>query len=122
MNYALIIAIIISFPCALLSVFLVLKGWALIGDVMSHAMFPGIVIVWIIGMPLGIGAFIVGLSCAIATGYLKDNSIIKKDTIIGIVFSGIFVLTINRHKSADYRYHYYITVYSAWYRLPFLPH
>lgn len=122
MNYALIIAIIISFPCALLSVFLVLKGWALIGDAMSHAMFPGIVLVWIIGMPLGIGAFIVGLSCAIATGYLKDNSIIKKDTIIGIVFSGIFVLTINRHKSADYRYHYYITVYSAWYRLPFLPH
>ncbi|MCV4690220.1 metal ABC transporter permease, partial [Escherichia coli] len=119
MNYALIIAIIISFPCALLSVFLVLKGWALIGDAMSHAMFPGIVLVWIIGMPLGIGAFIVGLSCAIATGYLKDNSIIKKDTIIGIVFSGIFVLTINRHKSADYRYHYYITVYSAWYRLPF---
>lgn len=89
---------------------------------MSHAMFPGIVLAWIIGMPLGIGAFIVGLSCAIATGYLKDNSIIKKDTIIGIVFSGIFVLTINRHKSADYRYHYYITVYSAWYRLPFLPH
>lgn len=122
MNYALIIAIIISFPCALLSVFLVLKGWALIGDAMSHAMFPGIVLVWIIGMSLGIGAFIVGLSCAIATGYLKDNSIIKKDTIIGIVFSGIFVLTINRHKSADYRYHYYITVYSAWYRLPFLPH
>lgn len=122
MNYALIIAIIISFPCALLSVFLVLKVWALIGDAMSHAMFPGIVLAWIIGMPLGIGAFIVGLSCAIATGYLKDNSIIKKDTIIGIVFSGIFVLTINRHKSADYRYHYYITVYSAWYRLPFLPH
>ncbi|HAO5569033.1 TPA: metal ABC transporter permease, partial [Escherichia coli] len=56
MNYALIIAIIISFPCALLSVFLVLKGWALIGDAMSHAMFPGIVLVWIIGMPLGIGA------------------------------------------------------------------
>ncbi|AVV70827.1 metal ABC transporter permease [Escherichia coli] len=122
MNYALIIAIIISFPCALLSVFLVLKGWALIGDAMNHAMFPGIVLAWIIGMPLGIGAFIVGLSCAIATGYLKDNSIIKKDTIIGIVFSGIFVLTINRHKSADYRYHYHITVYSAWYRLPFLPH
>ena len=45
---------------------------------MSHAMFPGIVLVWIIGMPLGIGAFIVGLSCAIATGYLKDNSIIKE--------------------------------------------
>ena len=122
MNYALIIAIIISFPCALLSVFLVLKGWALLGDAMNHAMFHGIVLAWIIGMPLGIGAFIVGLSCAIATGYLKDNGIIKKDTIISIVFSGIFVLTINRHKSADYRYHYYITVYSAWYRLPFLPH
>ncbi|HAJ7295870.1 TPA: hypothetical protein HNO39_18095 [Escherichia coli] len=44
MNYALIIAIIISFPCALLSVFLVLKDWALIGDAMNHAMFPGIVL------------------------------------------------------------------------------
>ena len=119
---AMLVATIVAVPCALLSVFLVLKGWALIGDAMNHAMFPGIVLAWIIGMPLGIGAFIVGLSCAIATGYLKDNSIIKKDTIIGIVFSGIFVLTINRHKSADYRYHYYITVYSAWYRLPFLPH
>ncbi len=43
-------------------------------------------------MPLGIGAFIVGLSCAIATGYLKDNSIIKKDTIIGIVFFRNFCL------------------------------
>ncbi len=59
---------------------------------MSHAMFPGIVLAWIIGMPLGIGAFIVGLSCAIATGYLKDNSIIKKDTIIGIVFFRNFCL------------------------------
>ncbi len=91
MNYALIIAIIISFPCALLSVSSVLKGWALIGDAMNHAMFPRhSSSPRIIGMPLGIGAFIVGLSCAIATGYLKDNSIIKKDTIIGIVFfSGI---------------------------------
>lgn len=89
---------------------------------MNHAMFPGIVLCLDYRYAAGIGAFIVGLSCAIATGYLKDNSIIKKDTIIGIVFSGIFVLTINRHNSADYRYHYYITVYSAWYRLPFLPH
>ncbi len=56
---------------------------------MSHAMFPRIVLPRIIGMPLGIGAFIVGTVLCTATGYLKDNSIIKKDTIIGIVFSGI---------------------------------
>lgn len=55
-NYALIIALLVSVPCALLSVFLVLKGWALMGDAMSHAVFPGVVLAWIVGLPLGTGA------------------------------------------------------------------
>ena len=79
---ALVISTIVAVPCALLSVFLVLKGWALMGDAMSHAVFPGIV--------LAIGAFIAGLFCAVATGYLDDNSRIKRDTLMGIVFSGMF--------------------------------
>ena len=87
---ALVISTIVAVPCALLSVFLVLKGWALIGDAMSHAVFPGIVLAWIAGIPLAIGAFIAGLFCAVATGYLDDNSRIKRDTIMGIVFSGMF--------------------------------
>ncbi|MEF3460513.1 iron/manganese ABC transporter permease subunit SitD [Citrobacter freundii] len=87
---ALVISTIVAVPCALLSVFLVLKGWALMGDAMSHAVFPGIVLAYIAGIPLAIGAFVAGLFCAIATGYLDDNNRIKRDTIMGIVFSGMF--------------------------------
>ena len=87
---ALVISTIVAVPCALLSVFLVLKGWALMGDAMSHAVFPGIVLAWIAGIPLAIGAFIAELFCAVATGYLDDNSRIKRDTLMGIVFSGMF--------------------------------
>lgn len=87
---ALVISTIVAVPCALLSVFLVLKGWALMGDAMSHAVFPGIVLAWMAGIPLAIGAFIAGLFCAVATGYLDDNSRIKRDTLMGIVFSGMF--------------------------------
>ncbi|HGW6104142.1 TPA: iron/manganese ABC transporter permease subunit SitD [Citrobacter werkmanii] len=87
---ALVISTIVAIPCALLSVFLVLKGWALMGDAMSHAVFPGIVLAWMAGIPLAIGAFIAGLFCAVATGYLDDNSRIKRDTLMGVVFSGMF--------------------------------
>ena len=90
MSHALLISLVVSIPCALLSVFLVLKGWALMGDAMSHAVFPGIVLAWILGFPLAGGAFVAGVFCAVATGYLKDNSRIKQDTVMGIVFSGMF--------------------------------
>lgn len=90
MNGALLVALLVAVPCALLSVFLVLKGWALMGDAMSHAVFPGVVLAWMLGIPLGAGAFVAGLFCALATGYLKDNSRIKQDTLMGIVFSGMF--------------------------------
>lgn len=90
MRSALLIALAVAVPCALLSVFLVLKGWALMGDAMSHAVFPGVVLAWLFGLPLGAGAFAAGLFCALATGYLKDNSRIKQDTVMGIVFSGMF--------------------------------
>ena len=57
---AMLVATIVAVPCALLSVFLVLKGWALMGDAMSHAVFPGVVVAYIIGIPFAIGAFIAG--------------------------------------------------------------
>ncbi|STW12672.1 manganese ABC transporter, inner membrane permease protein SitD [Klebsiella pneumoniae subsp. rhinoscleromatis] len=87
---AIAISIVVAIPCALLSVFLVLKGWALMGDAMSHAVFPGVVLAYIIGIPFAIGAFIAGLLCAVTTGFLDDNSRLKRDTIMGIVFSGMF--------------------------------
>lgn len=92
MQSALLIALVVAIPCALLSVFLVLKGWALMGDAMSHAVFPGIVLAWMLGIPLAIGAFAAGLFCAVASGFLQDNSRIKQDTVLGIVFSGMFAV------------------------------
>ncbi|AOV10043.1 MULTISPECIES: metal ABC transporter permease [Enterobacteriaceae] len=89
---ALVISTLVAVPMALLSCFLVLKGWSLMGDAISHAVFPGVVIAYIIGIPFAIGAFVAGMFCAIATGFLKDNSRIKQDTVMGIVFSGMFGL------------------------------
>ncbi|MDF0595657.1 metal ABC transporter permease [Psychromarinibacter halotolerans] len=90
MQNAFLIAAIVAVPTALLSCFLVLKGWALMGDAISHAILPGIVLAWITGIPLIIGAFAAGMTCAVATGYLSENSRVKQDTIMGVVFSGMF--------------------------------
>ncbi|MBS9478943.1 metal ABC transporter permease [Ancylobacter radicis] len=87
---ALVISALVAVPMALLSCFLVLKGWSLMGDAISHAVFPGVVLAYIAGIPLAIGAFLAGMFCAVATGYLQDNSRIKQDTVMGIVFSGMF--------------------------------
>ncbi|CDG21185.1 Chelated iron transport system membrane protein yfeD [Xenorhabdus poinarii G6] len=90
MRRAIFTAIIVGAVCAVLSCYLVLKGWSLMGDAISHAVLPGIVLAFITGMPLAIGAFLSGISCAFATGYLKEHSRIKEDTVMGIVFSGMF--------------------------------
>ncbi len=92
MQYAFVISVMVAIPMALLSCLLVLKGWSLMGDAVSHAVLPGIVIAYIAGLPLAVGAFTAGMICALATGYLKENSRIKEDTVLGIVFSGMFGL------------------------------
>lgn len=89
---ALVISAIVAVPMALLSCFLVLKGWSLMGDAISHAVFPGVVLAYILGFPYAIGAFAAGMICATATGFLKENSRIKQDTVMGVVFSGMFGL------------------------------
>jgi len=94
MQNAFWIAAIVSVPTALLSCFLVLKGWALMGDAVSHAVLPGIVLAYIMGIPLIIGAFVAGMLTAVATGYLAENSRVKQDTVMGVVFSGMFGLGI----------------------------
>ena len=64
------------------------------GDAVSHAVLPGIVLAYVAGLPLAIGAFAAGMSCALGVGYLKENSRIKEDTLLGVVFSGMFGLGI----------------------------
>ncbi|RWN27136.1 MAG: metal ABC transporter permease [Mesorhizobium sp.] len=90
MRRGLTVAILVGAICAVLSCYLVLKGWSLMGDAVSHAVLPGIVLAYIAGIPLAFGAFVAGLGCALATGYLKQHSRIKEDAVMGIVFSGMF--------------------------------
>lgn len=94
MQNGFLIAAVVAVPTALLSCFLVLKGWALMGDAVSHAVLPGVVLAYIFGFPLILGAFAAGMITALATGYLSENSRVKQDTVMGVVFSGMFGLGI----------------------------
>lgn len=89
---ALGVGALVGVVCAMLSCYLVLKGWSLMGDAISHAMLPGIVLAYIVGLPLSLGAFAAGLLCASATGFIKSHSRVKEDTVMGIVFTGLFGL------------------------------
>ncbi len=92
MQQAFVIVVLVALPTALLSCFLVLKGWSLMGDAVSHSVLPGVVIAYIIGIPYAIGAFVAGMVCAMATGFFSRNSRLKEDTVMGIVFSSMFAL------------------------------
>lgn len=87
---AMIVGVAVGAVCSVLSCYLVLKGWSLMGDAISHAVLPGIVIAYAVGLPLAVGAFASGLLCAVATGYIKANSRVKEDTVMGVVFTGLF--------------------------------
>src|SRR4030095_3261945 len=90
MVQAMSVGTVIGIVCAVLSCFLVLKGWSLMGDAISHAVLPGIVIASAVGAPLAVGAFASGLFCAVATGFVKANSRLKEDTAMGVMFTGLF--------------------------------
>ncbi|MCS6242525.1 MAG: metal ABC transporter permease [Opitutus sp.] len=90
MRQAFALGALVATVSAVLSCFLVLRGWSLMGDAISHAVLPGIVLAYIAGVPLAVGAFGSGLFCAVATGWVKRNSRIKEDTVMGVVFTGMF--------------------------------
>jgi len=90
MQRALIAGLSVGLVCAILSCFLVLKGWSLMGDAISHAVLPGIVLSYILGIALPVGAFLSGLLCALQTGFIKNHTRLKEDTILGVVYSGMF--------------------------------
>ncbi len=92
MTEALLIGALVGTVCAVLSCYLVLKGWSLMGDAISHAVLPGVVGAYLLGVPLAVGAFAAGLFCATATGWVKANSRIKEDTVMGVIFTGLFAL------------------------------
>ncbi|WP_430592784.1 metal ABC transporter permease [Humidisolicoccus flavus] len=87
---ALVTTAIAATVCAMLSCWLVLIGWSLMGDAVSHAVLPGVVIAYILGAPFAIGAVIFGFLAVFLIGAIRDTSRIKEDAAIGIVFTTLF--------------------------------
>lgn len=89
---ALWVSSLVGGVCAFLSSFLILKGWSLIGDALSHSVVPGVAGAYILGLPFALGAFIAGGLAASSMLFLSDRSGLKTDVIIGIIFTSFFGL------------------------------
>ena len=92
MRRAMLVALVCGVVCAVLSCWLTLLGWSLMGDAVSHAVLPGVVLSYVIGAPFAIGAFIFGTAAVFLVGGLNRTSRVKEDAAIGIVFTGLFAL------------------------------
>lgn len=87
---ALITSVVAAIVCGLLSCWLVLIGWSLMGDAVSHAVLPGVVLAYIAGVPFAVGAVIFGFLAVSLIGLVRDTSRVKEDAAIGIVFTTLF--------------------------------
>ncbi|WP_278312862.1 metal ABC transporter permease [Lolliginicoccus levis] len=90
MQRAFIVAIVASVVCALLSCWLVLVGWSLMGDAISHAVLPGVALAYIVGAPFAVGALVFALLAVALIGAVRRTSRIKEDAAMGIVFTALF--------------------------------
>lgn len=89
---ALTVTTVAAVVCAVISCWLVLIGWALMGDAVSHAVLPGVVLAYVLGVPFALGALAFGLLAVALIGGLRDSSRLKEDTAIGVVFTTLFAL------------------------------
>ncbi|MGL5879469.1 MAG: metal ABC transporter permease, partial [Xenococcaceae cyanobacterium] len=84
------VSAMVGLVCAVLSCYMTLKGWALMGDAVSHAVLPGVAIAYLLNIPFTVGAFVFGVGSVVAIGFIKASTRIKEDTVIGVVFTGFF--------------------------------
>ena len=87
---AILVSALVGVVCSALSCYMTLKGWALMGDAVSHAVMPGVVIAYVLNIPFAIGAFVFGVGSVVAIGFIKSKTRVKEDTVIGLVFTGFF--------------------------------
>ncbi|MGB3210318.1 MAG: metal ABC transporter permease [Desulforhopalus sp.] len=92
MTNAMWVSALVGGVCAFLSAYLMLKGWSLIGDALSHSIVPGVAIAYMLGLPFALGAFLAGGLAAGSMLFLNQRTGLKEDAIIGIIFTGFFGL------------------------------
>ncbi len=100
MTNAMWVSALVGAVCAFLSAYLMLKGWSLIGDALSHSVVPGVAGAYILGLPFALGAFVAGGLAAGAMLFLSERSGLKVDVIIGLIFTsffglGLFMISLN---------------------------
>jgi manganese/iron transport system permease protein len=78
--------------CAFLSAYLMLKGWSLMGDALAHSIVPGVAAAYIIGAPFAIGAFFAGILASLGMTFVKQQTRLREDAVIGLVFTSLFAL------------------------------
>jgi ABC-type Mn2+/Zn2+ transport system permease subunit len=91
---ALMAAVLVGIVCSVLGTYVVLRGMAFLGDALAHTILPGIVIAFLLGWPLAVGALIMGILTALGIGALSNRGLLKEDTAIGVIFAGFFALGI----------------------------
>jgi len=89
---AIFVSGLIGGVCAFLSCFVILKGWSLMGDALSHAVVPGVAVAYLAGWPFAAGAFFTGLLAALGMGFVKKKTRLREDAVIGVVFTAFFAL------------------------------
>ncbi len=92
MQRALVVTGVAAVVCALLSCWLVLVGWSLLGDAVSHAVLPGVVASYVLGLPFALGALVFGLGAVGLIGAVRSRTTLREDTAIGVVFTALFAL------------------------------
>ena len=92
MARAMATVLVASVVCAVLSCWLVLVGWSLMGDAVSHSVLPGVVLAYVVGAPFALGAVVFGVLAVGLIGFVRDTSRVKEDAAIGIVFTSLFAL------------------------------
>lgn len=87
---ALWVSAFVGTVCAVLSCYITLKGWSLMGDAVSHAVVPGVVVAYALGLPFAVGAFAFGFGATVLIGFVKAQTRLKEDAVIGVIFTGFF--------------------------------
>ncbi len=88
----LLAAVVVGVVCSVLGTYVVLRGMAFFGDALAHTILPGVVVAFLLGWPLALGALIMGTLTAVGIGALSSQGIVKEDTAIGVIFAGAFAL------------------------------
>ncbi|HSS36261.1 MAG TPA: metal ABC transporter permease [Patescibacteria group bacterium] len=101
MQRGLVAALLVGVVCAVMGTFVVLKGMAFIGDAVSHAAFPGLVIAFMLGVPLYLGGAVAAVTTALAIGWVSRRGGLRFDTAVGVLFAGMFALGIVLFSTID---------------------